>query len=54
MHRERKYEIGDYGYLKEAYLGYRYVEIVGFEDERLVVRFTSGLEITIRPDELEE
>ena len=54
MNRERKYEIGDYAYLKEPYLGYRYVEIIGFEGERLIVRITSGLEFTIYENELEE
>jgi|GEM_PF-1750222 len=54
MSIERKYEIGDSAYLKEPYLGYRYVEIVGFEGERLIVRITSGLEFTIYIDELEE
>jgi hypothetical protein len=54
MNRERKYEIGDSAYLKEPYLGYRHVEIVGFEDERLTVRISSGLEFTVYEDELEE
>ena len=51
---DEKYSIGDYAYLKVPYLGYRYVEIIGFEVNRLVVRLTSGLEITIYPDELED
>ena len=51
---EEKYSIGDTGYLKEPYLGYRYVEIIGFEGNRLVVRLSSGLEITISEDELED
>ena len=54
MSIERKYEIGDSAYLKETYLGYRYVEIVGFEGERLIVRITSGLEFTVYEDELSD
>jgi hypothetical protein len=54
MNSERKYEIGDSAYLKEPYLGYRYVEIVGFEGDRLIVRITSGLEFTIYEDDLED
>ena len=54
MNIELKYEIGDSAYLKETYLGYRYVEIVGFDGERLIVRITSGLEFTVYEDELEE
>jgi tricorn protease-like protein len=51
----RKREIGDCAYLKVPYLGYRYVEIVGFEhDGRIIVRITSGLEFTVHEDELEE
>jgi len=54
MDLKEKYSIGDYGYLKEPYLGYRYVEIIGFEGNKLVVRFSSGLKITIYEDELED
>ena len=50
---EREYGIGDCAYLKEPYLGYRYVEIVGFDGDRLIVQITSGLEFTIYKDELE-
>ena len=52
MARER--EIGDSAYLKEPERGYRYVEIVGFEGVRLIVRTTSGYEFTIYEDKLEE
>ena len=54
MNREKKYEIGDSAYLKIPYLGYRYVEIVGYESDRLIVRISSGLEFTIYEDELGE
>ena len=55
MSRERKYEIGDCAYLKEPYLGYRYVEIIGFDGYgRLIVRLSSGFEFSIYPDELED
>ena len=49
-----KYQAGDYAYLKEPYLGYRYVDIIGNEGYRLLVRLTSGLEISIYEDELQE
>ena len=52
MSRER--EIGESAYLKKPELGYRYVEIVGFEGCRLIVKTTSGYEFTIYEDELEE
>ena len=48
------WQVGDSAYLKEPFRGYRYVEIVGFEGDRLVVRITSGYEFTVREDELEE
>jgi hypothetical protein len=51
---EDKYGLGESFYLKEPYLGYRHVEIVGYEFDRLLVRLTSGLEITVHPDELED
>lgn len=55
MSREKEYEIGDYAYLKVPYLGYKYVEITGFEwDGKLIVRISSGLEFTIHEDELED
>lgn len=51
---KHEYEIGDSACLKEPVLGYRYVEIVGFDGVRLIVRTTSGYEFTIYEDELEE
>jgi len=48
------YEIGDKTFLKEPYKGYRYVEIVGYEGTMLVVQITSGLELYVYEDELEE
>ena len=54
MDLEEKYSIGDYGYLKKPYQGYKYVEIIGFEGNKLVVRLSSGFEITIYADELED
>jgi len=51
---ENKYQIGDYAYLKRPELGYRYVDIIGIEGERLLVRVTSGYEFTVYPDELED
>ena len=48
------WQVGDSAYLKEPVKGYRYVEIVGFDGDRLVVRTTSGWEFTVREDELEE
>jgi len=52
---KKKYVIGDCAYLKEPYLGYRYVIIIGFvPDGRLNVELSSGLVITIYPDELED
>jgi len=49
-----KWSIGDSAYLKEPMKGYRYVEIIGFEGNRLIVRTTSGWEFTIYEDELED
>jgi hypothetical protein len=45
---------GDYAYLKEPYLGYRYVDILEVNGDRLLVRLTSGKEIEVYEDELEE
>ena len=50
----KEWEIGDSGYLIEPVLGYRFVEIVGFDGVRLVVQTTSGYEFTVYEDELEE
>ena len=51
---DRKYDIGETAYLKVPERGYRAVEIIGFEGGRLVVKTTSGMEFTIRADELED
>ena len=53
MNGER--EIGDTGYLKEPYLGYRHYEIVDFEyaTGRVIVELTSGKQIPVYEDELE-
>ena len=51
---EVKYQIGDGAYLKEPVKGYRYVEIVDYDDGRFVVRTTSGWEFTVYEDELED
>jgi hypothetical protein len=48
------FNIGDAGCLKEPVKGYRYVEVVGFDGPRLIVRTTSGYEFTVYADELEE
>ena len=50
---EKDYQVGDYAYLKRPELGYRYVDIIGLDGERLLVRTTNGLEFTVYPDELE-
>ena len=50
----KEWGIGDSGYLIEPVLGYRFVEIVGFDGNRLVVQTTSGFEFTIYADELED
>ena len=51
----KEYEIGDTGYLKEPYLGYRHYEIVDFEHAtgRVVIELSSGKQITVNEDELE-
>jgi hypothetical protein len=52
---KNKREIGDTGYLKEPYLGYRHCEIVDFEHAtgKVVVELSSGKQITVYEDELE-
>lgn len=50
----RKFNEGDSAYLKQPDKGYRYVEIIGFDGNRLIVRTTSGYEFTVYEDELEE
>jgi len=51
----REHEIGDTGYLKEPYLGYRYFEVVGFEyaTGKIEIELSSGLQITVYEDEIE-
>ena len=51
---DSKYEIGDSAYLKRPEKGYRYVEIVDFDGNMLVVRTTSGWEFRVYTDELED
>ena len=50
----REWYIGDAAYLKEPVRGYLYVEITGFDGTKLIVQTTSGMELTIYKDELEE
>jgi len=50
----REYSIGDYAYLKVPFKGYRYVEIVGFDGNQLIVQITSGYEFSVYADELED
>ena len=49
-----KYQAGDHAYLKVPDKGYRYVDIIGHEGNRLVVRNTAGYEFTVYEDELED
>ena len=51
---DHEYQIGDSAYLKVPERGYRYVEIIGFDGTRLLVRTSSGYEFTVYPDELED
>ena len=50
----RSYQEGDSAYLKEPVKGYHYVEIVGFDGSRIIVRTSSGYEFTVYEDELVE
>ena len=52
---EYKRDIGETGYLKEPYLGYRHYEIVGHEHAtgRVVVKLTIGKQITVYEDRLD-
>ena len=54
MLKMREYSIGDYAYLKVPFKGYRYVEIVGFDGNQLIVQITSGYEFSVYADELED
>ena len=51
-----EWEIGDTGYLKEPFLGYRYFEVVDFEcgTGRIIIELSSGRQITVNSDEIEE
>jgi len=51
---QKEWEIGDSAYLKNPELGYRYVEIVGHDGCRLIIRITSGYVFSVYEDELEE
>ena len=51
---EREWEIGDTAYLKKPEKGYRFVEVVGFDGNRLIVQTSGGWEFTIWSDELED
>ena len=46
--------IGDIVTLKQPELGYRNVEIVDFEEARIVVQTSSGYTFTIREDEIKD
>jgi hypothetical protein len=50
----KEWQVGDSAYLIKPERGYRYVEIVGFDGLKLVVRTTGGMELTIYEDEPEE
>ncbi|MCL2620253.1 MAG: hypothetical protein FWD97_04890 [Defluviitaleaceae bacterium] len=50
----QEHNIGDTAYLKEPVKGYRYVEIIEYDGPRLVVKTTSGMELIIYEDELED
>jgi len=51
-----EWDIGDTGYLKEPFLGYRFIEVIGHEcaTGRLIVQLESGREITVYPNEIEQ
>jgi hypothetical protein len=40
--------------LKKPERGYRNVEIIGFDGDRIIVRTDSGLELSIYEDEMEK
>jgi hypothetical protein len=54
MSDEYKYRIGDRVHLDIPYLGYRNAEVVGYDYPRLIIQFSSGLEISVREDEVSE
>ena len=51
----KEWEIGDTANLKNPshYKGYRHVEVVGFDGHKLVVETSSGWQLTVWEDELE-
>ena len=51
---KQEWEIGDFTYLKEPFKGYSHVEIAGFDGVKLVVCISSGYELTVYEDELED
>ena len=48
------YVIGDSARLVTPYRGYSWVTIIGYEGDGYCVELTSGLEIVVREDELED
>ena len=50
----RDFEVGDKVHLIEPFKGYRCVEVIGFDGVRIIVKTSSGYELTIYEDELEE
>ena len=49
-----RYVIGDSARLVTPYRGYSWVTIIGYEGDGYCVELTSGLEIVVREDELED
>jgi hypothetical protein len=51
----REWAIGDTSYLKDPFLGYRFIEIIGHEHAtgQLIVQLESGRKITVYPNEIE-
>ena len=49
-----RYVIGDSARLVTPYRGYSWVTIIGYEGDGYCVELTSGLELVVREDELED
>ena len=49
-----KYAIGVSARLVTPYRGYSWVTIIGYEGDGYCVELTSGLELVVREDELED
>ena len=49
-----RYVIGDSARLVTPYRGYSWVTILGYEGDGYCVELTSGLELLVREDELED